>query len=239
MSPPQELSFGDWDVDTASSTDVDISSDGDTFTLATTIPDSEDLHAHYDFPQEDGAMPVTDQTGNGYDLTDGSYTGVGTSINGVQAGDYDGTDDATYTSFSEVSQPTTVSLVIQLESTPGDFFDGFSGASELIRARDSTGNFGAFAGSNFDSTFSSDTNAHIITVLFNGASSVFRIDGQNVASGDSGTNGLDGVTLGSRGAGSQNHSDIRIGEVLVYSQDKSSIFGDIDSYLSDKWGIAV
>lgn len=38
--PPQELTFGDWNSDTASSSNVDIASGGDTFTLAEVVPNS-------------------------------------------------------------------------------------------------------------------------------------------------------------------------------------------------------
>jgi hypothetical protein len=44
------------------------------------------LIARYDFRKEDGTTPVTDQTGNGNDLTNGSYTGVEATLGGEQAG---------------------------------------------------------------------------------------------------------------------------------------------------------
>jgi len=35
--------------------------------LTPSIPDSEDLHARYDWAEEDGSLPVSDQTGNNND----------------------------------------------------------------------------------------------------------------------------------------------------------------------------
>jgi hypothetical protein len=61
--PPQELTFGDWDSDTASSTDVDIQ--GDTFTLAeaaSAIPDSVVDIASLD----NGETPTTVNLGSPY-----------------------------------------------------------------------------------------------------------------------------------------------------------------------------
>ena len=206
------------------------------------VPDATDLQTRYDLSVEDGSMPISDQTGNGYDLGNGSYTGVGTTINGLQAGEYDGVDDSTWVTFSEVSQPTTIAMVVQLDATTSgsnlEWFDGDSGATHLIRSRTFNGEFNIYGGNTLNAGVSEDTNPHIFVCLFNGTSSVIRIDGTEAATGDAGSLGLDGVTLGSRGDQSL-YAPIRIGEVLVYPQDKSSIFGDIESYLSDKWGVTL
>ena len=56
--PPQELTFGDWNSDTATSTDIDIQ--GDTFTLAPVIPDSE-VYLHDDWG--DNKLQNRDESG--------------------------------------------------------------------------------------------------------------------------------------------------------------------------------
>lgn len=89
-------------------------------TDSSAIPDSEDLHARYDFSQYSGDSGFSDLIGNGYDLTNGSITSVSESINGVQAGEFDGADDGVWSdSFSSFSE-ATVAIVFRLDSTNGD-----------------------------------------------------------------------------------------------------------------------
>lgn len=65
-----------------------------------------------------------------------------------------------------------------------------------------------------------------------------RLDGTETAIGDGGTAAMDGFTLGARGS-QENFFDVLVGEVLIYSQDKSAIAPDVERYLSDKWGISI
>jgi len=74
----------------------------------------------------------------------------------------------------------------------------------------------------------------IISVLFDGSSSVIRVN-QNETTGDAGTASLNGITHGATGDGN-GQRDVNIGEMLVYPQDKSSKVSDIEQYLIDKWG---
>lgn len=205
------------------------------------VPAAGDLEARYDFSVEDGSLPVTDQTGNGNDLG-GAYSGVSESINGVQAGDFDGVDDSVSVSFaSAVSQPTTIAAVVRVNNITGssdDFFDGSQSLESLIRVEGSTGEWGVYSGNGVSSGVSADLNPHIFVVRFNGSSTEIRIDGTLVKTGSAGSSTLSGVTIGSRGGGS-NYAESAIGEVLVYPEDKSGIYGDIESYLSDKWGVTI
>jgi len=207
-------------------------------TSASGIPDSGDLHARYDFSEEDGSLPITDQTGNGYDLVSGTYSGVGASINGVQAGDFDGADDNVYTSFASESQPNHVFIVINSDAVTGNTspFDGDTAVSQLVFVTNVSGNWAMIAGSTLEDG-TANTGPIIISALFNGSNSAIRVNGTE-STGDAGTTALDGVSLGARGDGSNNY-DGAIGEVLVYPQDKSSVVGDIEKYLADKWGITL
>jgi len=203
-----------------------------------TVPDSGDLKARYDFSQESGSSPVTDQTGNGFGIS-GSYTGVSATINGVQAGDFDGTNDALDVQFSSnESQPITIAAVAECTVSSGrnGLSDGVANNFNL-EWRFDTDNYDAFAGAGL-SGGSPDQDPHIITILYDGANSVIRVDGTQIVSGDVGTNQLDGITLGSR-LGSQAHFEGQIGEWFIYPQDKSAKFSDIEQYLSLKWGISI
>jgi len=238
MIPPTSIDGTDITGATIDGTDVtEITVDGQTvFTAGPSIPDSADLHAHYDFSLEDGSAPVPDQTPNGFDLT-GSYSGIGRSINGVQAGEF--SNDSLSVSFTAESQPNTIAMVAKLDFVGElEFFDGGS-SFNLIRAENDGPFFNLEAGSGAEGLdgASADTNVHVFVALFDGTNSLLRIDGSQF-SGDAGSNSLDGVTLGSRNGGGFNHDGL-IGECLVYTQDKSSIFSDIENYLGSKWGITV
>jgi len=220
---------------TIDGTDVqEITVDGQTvFSAGPPLPVA-DLHAHYDFSKEDGTAPVPDQTANGFDLS-GSYSGVARSINGVQAGNFD--NDSLSVSFTTESQPNTIAMVVKLDVVEQiEFFDSVSAAQHLMRGV-GPDRFSMFAGSEIEASVA-DTDPHVFVGVFDGANSVMRIDGSEVASGNTGSGSLDGVTLGSRGGGGFNHDGL-IGECLVYTQDKSSIFSDIENYLGSKWGITV
>lgn len=201
------------------------------------IPDSGDLHAHYDFTKEDGTTPVIDQSGNGNDLS-GTYSGVSRNINGVQAGDFDGGDDNLTTSFAAQSQPNHIFTVVQPDSISGNVspFDADTAANQLIFVTGSSNNWAIYSGAAVEDG-SADTSAVIISGLYNGASSAIRVNGVETT-GDAGTASLDGISLGARGDGT-NPFDGKIGEVLFYPQDKSGIVSDVESYLSDKWGITL
>jgi len=200
------------------------------------IPDAQDLYAHYDFSKEDGSTTVTDQTGNGRDIS-GSYSGTSVDINGVQAGDFDGSDDNLSTTWSTVSEPWHIFAVIQYKTESGDILDGASQAESRMYGP-VFGDWRLYqGGSSVVIGGTSDTNPHIIGGLF-GSTDVLRLDGSQLASADSGSSDLTGLTVGSRG-NNEKYGDVKIGEILVYPQDKSDIQSEIEQYLSDKWGITI
>jgi len=207
---------------------------GDVLFTASPIPDSADLHAHYDFSREDGSTPVEDQTGNGFDLS-GSFSGVTESINGVQAGDFN-TDNLTV-SFSNQSQPNHVFIVTQPDVVVDNQspFDADTGSGQLI-FQTANNNWSIFAGTTVEDG-PLTTDPVIISALFNGSNSEIRVNG-TASNGSVGSGTLDGVSLGARGSGSNNYSGA-IGEVLVYPQDKSAIVPEVENFLSNKWGITI
>jgi len=202
------------------------------------VPAENDLHAWYDFTEEDGTAPVTDQTGNGYDIG-GSYTGVGESINGVQAGEFDGTDDQLSVTFADENQPTTIGLVFRLRSSGGNAQTLIDGADKDEHAfRESGSNNWAINAPNTLGDGGADVSNHIAVILFDGANSGAWLDGTSIIGGDAGSDAMQGITLGTNGAGG-NAADMAVGEALYYPSDKTGIRSDIETYLSDKWSIAV
>jgi hypothetical protein len=199
------------------------------------IPDSGDLQARYDFSQEDGSLPIADQTGNGYDLT-GSYSGVSADINGNQAGSFDGVDDETSATWTSVSEPNHIFAVFE--------YRGLSPFANNIMISDPSGseqiyetNAWAMYNGSVVSGGTSDTSPHVGAWLFDGANSSLRIDGTTLATGDPGSTPLEGLRLGS--VGGNLYANVKFGEILVYRSDRSGNYSEIESYLADKWGITI
>jgi len=249
MMPPTSIDGTDITGATIDGTEVqEITVDGQTvFTAGPDIPDAGDLQVRYDATEisaSDGDPISTwnDQTGNGFDLTAGNAptfkTGV---INGSPVVRFDGVNDFLNVDFGATeSQPNHIFILAQKRTSGNNdsepVFDGFS-TDHLIRSENDGPFWNLFAGGNPDDGLD-DTNVNIFSVLFDGANSEMRINGTVEISADAGTSGLDGVTLGANRAANQ-FGDYDIGEVLVYPQDKSSIVGDVESYLGEKWGVTV
>lgn len=208
------------------------------------IPDSGDLQAHYDWTQASGTSSVADQTSNGHDLT-GSYSGPTATINGNQAGEFDGADDYLDVSFgTTLSQPTHFFIVAQMTASPNEFNEIITGDDTTDRqaiAGDNDANgddWTLFAGTRLNSGLTFDETPHIISGLFDGTNSVLRLDGTQIASGDAGANSLSGLTVGSHPF-QFNYTAVNVGESLLYPMDKSGVQSDVESYLSNKWGITI
>lgn len=219
---------------------------GDGTVVWSAIPDSEDLHAHYDataLSLSDGDAVSTwgDESGNGHDLTAGTApTFVADGINGNPGVSFDGADDFLDVVFSTLSRPNHIFVVVKFRSVPSsttNVIDAETDTDRNVLLQDGNNDWGIYAGSSVKGS-NADTNNHVLGALFDGASSNLRIDGTEDLSGDPGSQGLNGLTVGAE-VNLNNYSPIDVGEILLYPQDKSSIVSDIEQYLGDKWGIAV
>jgi hypothetical protein len=210
------------------------------------IPDSEDLHARYDWRKASGTSTVVDQTGNGFDLS-GSYTGPTATINGNQAGRFDdSTEDEVSVSFSAEPTPISIFLVVRLETVDTNnakyIFDSADSSFEIFLNDGDSGDW-QFGGSSFYDDGAADTDNHIISAIYraDGNTSELFIDGGGTpdASGDIGVNSLQGFFLGDDSSGTARNADFSVGEILIYPQDKGSIRSDVESYLSGGWGVTI
>jgi hypothetical protein len=129
-------------------------------------------------------------------------------------------------------------MVLALDSAAGNdsFFDADSSENQLLFVSGS-GDFSMFSNGNTLEGSSVTVSPIIVSALFDGSNSVLRVNG-TAFSGSINSAALDGISLGARGDGSD-AMDGRMGEVLAYPQDKSGIVADIESYLSNKWGIPI
>jgi hypothetical protein len=221
--------------------------DGEVYFERNVIPDSEDLYARYDARElsaNDGDDITTwpDETGNNRDLTAGtapSYNASG--INGNPCVRFE-RSNSEYLSvdWTDLSQPLSAFCVFQ-QVTTDDFdylFDGYS-SDNVALENNGSGNYRVFAGNSFDAG-SNDTNNHVGSVIYDGASSDFRIDGSNVFTNENpGSNAMDGLTIGMAGNGDKQPADLNTMIMLVYQGDKTSKVNEIEAYLSDQSGVTV
>jgi len=239
-------SDSDWSDAQASINNAEIANGLVRLTAGSSPPASEDLHNHYDataLSLSDGETVSTwaDESGNGYDLTaTGGPTFVDGSLNGNPVVRYNGTDDYHQVSFSAISQPNTIFVVVDNATMDEDsIVESASDTDRQVLRATSTDGYRQWASSDGGWGDSNDTTQRaIVAALFDGSSSFLRVNGTETST-SIGTNALAGLTLGAQYDGAQNYFDGDIAEVLHYPMDKSGIVTDVESYLSDKWGITV
>lgn len=210
-------------------------------------PDSEDLHAWYDATEisaSDGDAISTwpDESGNGYDLTSGTApTYKASVINGNPVVRHDGVDDYLDVNWAAFAQPNHIFAVWRFQALDNNnitpVYHGENGNNRHTLGERDTDNWRIFSGSNVEGG-SKDTNNHISAALYDGANSYLRLEGGQVLSGDAGSEGMGGMTTGSNNSQAV-YGQVDIGEILIYPMDKSAVESDIESYLSDKWGITI
>ena len=141
-------------------------------------------------------------------------------------------------SGGDMAQANAIFIVASWDTLSNDsLFDGISsGERHAVYTR--TGNtYGMYAGSQ---TINGNVQAvtgefQVFSALFNGSSSLFRVNGVNVLSGNTGSNVLGGLSIGSNyGAG--NFLDGQVAEVLVYNGGLNTAqTEDIEDYLQNKY----
>ena len=225
------------DADTYEATVLsDDDSDTVTVEIESTIPDSELLHAAYDFSKEDGTTPVVDRSDNNLDLDTGSYSGVNDDINGVQAGEFDGVDDTVFTTSGSMDFPYLVATVHRPDDTDGNHVPVMPSDSFVFHKIDA-GDFFMRTTNSVRGSAATEGDAVIHLSVFDGDDSEIRIDGSVDASGSQDNVDYDGVGVGSRESGDSEFYDGAIGEVLLY--DGIPDIGEVESYLSNKWGVSI
>ena len=142
-----------------------------------------------------------------------------------------------------ISQPITIFLVLKNRRSSSNeeyFYD--SGSSDRTALIKSTGDtyYPYAEGGGWQTDITTDTtDFHYLTILYEGASSTFRLDGG--AETDSGAVDGDatmtGLTLGERGSGGTD-SQCYIGEIMVYDADVSDSDRTLlETYLKDRWDL--
>lgn len=182
-----------------------------------------------------------DKSGNGRNLTQGTaarqpVTGTTTrnSRNVVVFAD-DYMASGTFTQ----AQPITIFVVAQLTGGTGANYQiiGDNNISPTVYTNTANRWF-AYAGVELDGTVDNDLGWHQINNLYNGSSSVMRLDGRQIASGNTGTSGFTNARFSFGNTPALNRgSNVSIAEVLFYFRLlTSSEQLLVESYLTSKWG---
>jgi hypothetical protein len=144
---------------------------------------------------------LTDQTGNSRDATQatGTKQPLAQTVSGMKVARFDGTDDWLRTAaFTAVSQPTTYVFLykyrVHRPSGNKYILDGLSAVDRHYFITHD-GDWLVHAGYELIGGVA-DTDWHVHTFVLNGASSSHYIDGALESSGDVGSRGIDGFTIG-------------------------------------------
>jgi hypothetical protein len=161
----------------------------------------------------------------------------------------DGTNDYLLGAFGggAISQPLTIFSVGQLDVTAvndNTFRHLLAGSADtnapLIRQRSVTSpdSWEIRSGTPLVGG-DSDGNWNIWTVLFNGASSQFWLNGVSETTGNAGSTGMDGLTIGGQAVNGQLPWKGDIGQILIYASNLSNADkNQVGEYLASVTGIS-
>lgn len=151
----------------------------------------------------DPVTAATDRSGNSRNATGGSPpTFVTNVINGLSVYRFDGTNDMLQTPLFAMTQPLNLFILgkAALNGANLYFCDDRAGGNSLAMHKSSGDTLNIVGGGSLVGP-ALDTSFHVMSGLYNGASSVVRLDGGAGTTGNAGTAAPSGVTLGAYAAG--------------------------------------
>jgi len=159
--------------------------------------------------------------------------------NGRGVGRWDGVDDWLRTGLFSTPQPTTIFVVAKpngLATAQFSFVDDIGANNRnLLYKKNTTGNFSLFAGTEIQSSITTVGEFTLLSAVFSGANSLLYRNALLIASGNPGTQNLDGVTIGANITNVSSAGDIS--EILIYDSALSTADRiSVESYLKAKWG---
>lgn len=198
----------------------------------------------YDFSLLAGAdgsaiSSFNDASGNNRTLTQGTgaaqplvKAGVN-GINSLKVALFDGVDDSMNTASFAFNQPFTVYGVVT-GGAAGSVRFWTDGNLAVRCGYDNVPGVNVFAGNTLAGASAAIATPKVMTTVFNGASSLVRVDGTQVIAGDIGAgNGTIGMFVGSAGAIAQFWNG-KVGELLV--APGASVSTAYEAALKTKWG---
>jgi hypothetical protein len=162
--------------------------------------------------------------------------GYTNTLNGKNTLTFDGSNDSLLTTSFSLSQPYSVFCVARRVTGGAQSIYHRPGDGPVLATFG--GVFYIFAGTALNGP-TQDTNWHIFHAEHSGASSIFRMDGDQKASGNAGTQAISqGLRFGADGAGTVQFLNGDIAEILLYNVIASTAQRNVIlSYLKKKWGL--
>jgi hypothetical protein len=165
-------------------------------------------------------------------------------VNGHAVVEFDGVDDYLKTASFTLNQPETIFLVVKQLASSSNFhyfIDGDSqdvmggyGQSNQLEWRIYAG-VAEIVGGPLDLTA-----FHVLEGVFNGASSLAKVDGNAGATGNAGPLGGSGVTLGSGGNTTNYFTNYQLARALVYAGALDATQrSQLRSHLGTRYGVTV
>jgi hypothetical protein len=204
-----------------------------------------------------------DQSGNGRDATQSTAGNQPTIMNpNFEFGTIDAVSSSEkaivfltanarlINNFSTIAQPISVFSYARKDNVTtaaaGTIYDSYNNTQSILYytgTSETTNNrWTLAAGTGLQGTIAGTTNPSIFSTLHNSTSSSIHINGQSYVSGNAGTNGLNGLSIGNlRG----NPSPIvtgyvfggRIAEMIIYGSNQSSNRTGIENNINDYYNI--
>lgn len=224
------------------------------FSTAFSPSDISGLHAWYDASDlasitKDGSDRVSqwnDKSGNAYHLAQATGGNqplwVDAAQNGLAVIRTDGSRFMNY-DWATLAQPFTVICCSELPNSNSRII--ISGqAPDDIYVWHKSGNANEWrvnAGTEVNFTDAGLLGADAYaTLIFNGASSAFRVNGVSKSTSNPGSGGLTGLTISRNGnsGGTAFFGELDYFEIIIYNKALNSTeYGQVESYLASKWGI--
>lgn len=160
-------------------------------------------------------------------------------LNGLPVVRFDGSNDRLTTASFTLNQPATYFAVVQYRvawSANTPIIDGLSAQFSQYLFRSSSTVMGLYAGTNGPTVTTTPQAAHVYSAVFNGASSLLRVDGGTDSTGNPSTGNAGGLTVGATSNGVADFAAIDVGELLAYTGAlSSSDRALVETYLKAKW----
>jgi large exoprotein involved in heme utilization and adhesion len=169
-----------------------------------------------------------------------TYRASVAALNSKPALQLDGGDWLIGAWSASLAQPNTIFMVVNLDAVGTGvqyMCEGDDAAARESLRLDT--NWEMYAGSSVVTGGAASANSTILTVVFNGASSLLYANGTQTASGNPGAHAIDGATIGARYDG-VNPMAGHVGEYMIYSRALSAAEKNlVQNYLAAKYGISI
>lgn len=189
-----------------------------------------------------------DKSGSGRTLSQATPANqpdyVAAGINGKPSLELDGSNHFMNGSSTLISQPFTMYAVLEVDdnATNKNLLSGGTSGLVPVLATNGSEFLTLYAGTSISATTAVLTSPGVAVGLFDGATSVGRVNGSQVLTGNAGT--IDwsptdnGLSLGTFAGGGSQRWDGLVGEILLYAgKHTTAQTARVEGYLAWKWGL--